>query len=706
MLNISNGDVHKLCESASDYYENEATSPLFFDKYMQKILPRMYKESARKYPYVIKVPKSIDEMLSGDFAPAREITITKPIMWGDVPIWFKDSTKGVAVKLGYENGDSRHDCELELNDKNIHMLLAGMTGMGKSVTINDIIFAMSLIYAPWEVKLTMSDPKIAEFKRYALGATPPNIESIAATGDVDYLISVVENKYKEMLRANSVFAKASCQNIKDFRKKTGLCFPQNILIFDEFQAMFKGAGKKLERLNFYIDQFGRLGRNTGYHLILASQELGSDIDKNTLNQIGVRAALGCNGKVSEQILGNDEARTIQQKGRIILNIAPNEPDNKRFNRLYRVPFQPDNQFNEQSRFLKELGQKLQFSYDLSFYDEEAYVYEKDYYNYICKFPKSSSTIYLGEPSYVVKDIDKVVKLKFTGNEIENILILNQNSKHLIRYSKMIAYNMLRNKETVSNLVLDGNPELTKYIGLNKISDRIFKLKSTKSEVLKGCYQSVYNRMLMLEADDNVFSRLHYTDGSDKTFRELVNEGCIQDTDINRSRVYFLYNLALTPEYMKNLDLEDMNDEQLKPVLYNKVKMLFASYKAYGAENIRLTRDMLPHSFIWLVGLNRIQGLGTAPKMRDVDKLKQVLLDCSEYNIRFIMLSSTLEDITEIVPGTRYAILDGTPSQEQSKLKCTDSYPPTLRPILGIYYDNILKECFKFKKMLFNGEILD
>ena len=81
----------------------------------------------------------------------------------------------------------------------------------------------------------------------------PQIETVAATGDVYYLLSVIEQKIAEMTKLNNVFATAAkvfgkpCKKIAEFREITGLTLPQNVLIFDEFQTMFTKAGKLSKR---------------------------------------------------------------------------------------------------------------------------------------------------------------------------------------------------------------------------------------------------------------------------------------------------------------------------------------------------------------------------------------------------------------------------------------------------------------------------
>lgn len=105
----------------------------------------------------------------------------------------------------------------------------------------------------------------------------PHIKSIAATDDADYIISVLADLEREMSLWNNIYVDNDVKNISDFRKKTGLCIPRHVIVIDEFQTMLKKAGKKSNEIMRILYSFAKLGRNTGFHLLLASQEIGSDI---------------------------------------------------------------------------------------------------------------------------------------------------------------------------------------------------------------------------------------------------------------------------------------------------------------------------------------------------------------------------------------------------------------------------------------------
>ena len=340
MIKVYDNDIIAQTSCVGDALKHSKIGLISGDGFQSKAFPMLEAKVNRQYPYTVKIPRSLDVMLSGDFTPAKEITVKEPIKGPFSNMWFGDSTSGIKLLCGYINGDSRYIFDTELGDAVVHGIMVGATGQGKSVTLNAIIYNACTLYAPWEMHLTLSDAKIVEFKSIAQNNPMPQIETVAATGDVYYLLSVLEQKVAEMNKLNNVFTKAAnafgkpCKKIAEFREITGLTLPQNIMIFDEFQTMFTKAGKLSKRITEALDSFARLGRNTGYHLFLTSQELGSDIPKETLNNITFRGAMGCSSAVSELILGNAKAsQNMGRKGKLIVNL---NSMNRPFRWLYKV----------------------------------------------------------------------------------------------------------------------------------------------------------------------------------------------------------------------------------------------------------------------------------------------------------------------------------------------------------------------------------
>lgn len=705
MLTVDSQNIVGLSRIVKGYYDKGATAPIFYDKYLRKALAPEMKKVKLKEPVIIKVPKDMDALLKRDFEPAREIKITEyPVIEG-IPFWTGDSTKGITIQIGYENGDSRFPCNVEFSDKLIHGILAGSTGMGKSVTLDAITYGIMTKYPPWEVCLTMSDAKIVSFKSLADKGFP-HIQSIAATEDVDYLISVLEYKYDEMKKMNSVLTNSGtgAKNIEELREFTGLCFPRNIIVVDEFQALFKGAGKKAPILQKIFDGFGALGRNTGYHLLMSSQGMNSDV-KPIMGNIKIRMALGCNATTSDQILSNDAARTLKQKGRLIMNTEPFEANNKEFNVEYRVPFlDPKVSAPLLNKAIPYLGNQFGYKYNLNFYDEYAVVFEDKYPDYIRQFPRDKNTIYLGEPCYYTPDEQKIFKITFKGKALENIIILNHMESNQVRFAKMLKENFLMHKN-INHFVYYNDEDVFDAMGLKDLGGMNVEMRDVNTPLYRTALKDIVQKRIMCDVDSKVFVNQINSEESDAIFQAVLKTNPKLNSSANRSRVFYIIQELQKSENASTFGLGALSGDKLKNALINETYIILMKYAKYGFFEKQITRKTMPIQYNWIVGLNKILGIGRDTKSKFQEELKKACQDGSLYNVRFILITDTTSDMNFLKECARYTMLSETKDKDLRGVGAQDAFPNTISNVLGVIYDRDFDECFKFKKMFLNGEVL-
>ena len=683
--------------------------------FQRKALPYFEEKVNRKYPYTVKIPKSIDLMLGGDFSPAKEITITEPIEGPYSHMWFGDATSGIKLMCGYINGDSRYIFDTELGDAIVHGIMVGATGQGKSVTLNAIIYNACTLYAPWELHLTLSDAKIVEFKSIAQNNPMPQIETVAATGDVYYLLSVLEQKIDEMNKLNSVFTKAAetygepCKKIAEFRKITGLSLPQNVLIFDEFQTMFTKAGKLSKRITEALDAFARLGRNTGYHLLLTSQELGSELPKETLKNITFRGAMGCAPDVSEMILGNAAAaQNMGRKGKMIVNLNSmskdrEEKDTSKDNINVSVPY-----IDPQTGHIAEVniakGKELGVTPRLQFYDEFNVERISDFSDAIKKLPCDKSKIYLGEPSFVSDSPYKRLVLTLDQKEQNNIVVVSPIQSDLMRHFEMLKANTLLHKE-ITNIVQCLNDSFIEHGAkdLNKnlfFDDRAFET----SKAIAAARSITFRRMLCLKADKIAFeSAISDADleESNKVFDMIVESGSDLDNHINRVRLYLMKNLMITdPIFVKGFG-EPSDEQRLQ--IFKACLQMFAMYES---KDSCLTLDLIPDLQVWLLGADNMLGLGVDPKAKFMNQFKDLLIYSGETHVRYTLFCNTIAEFQDINTLVHWYIFDHPITSDLSKAKVQETYPEQISGVLAVICDKKQPKtgCLKFKKLFYDGEI--
>lgn len=716
MLVVEDSDIITQTDVVVNALKHSKIGVITGEAFQRKAFPVLEEKVNRQYPYTVKIPKSIDQMLQGDFEPAKTFQIEKPIDGPYSHMWFGDATSGIKLLCGYINGDNRYIFDQELGDAIVHGIMVGATGQGKSVTLNSIIYNACTLYAPWELHLTLSDAKIVEFKSIALNNPMPQIETVAATGDVDYLLSVLEDKVTEMNKLNSVFVKTSevygkpCKKIAEFRKITGLSLPQNLLIFDEFQTMFTKAGKLSGRITKALDAFARLGRNTGYHLLLTSQELGTELPKDTLKNISFRGAMGCAPDVSDMILGNTgAAQNLGRKGKMIVNLNSmskdeNAKDTAKDNINITVPYiDPQTSFIAQTNIAK--GKQLQVTPKLRFYDEFAVEYPKEFEESIKKLPNDPNVIYLGEPSFVSNDPTGRLKLDMSNREENsNIMVVSAVQTDLLRHFDTLKMNALLHLDT-NNIVLCTGSIYERHGAHDLTGNLFFEDKDYEhSQVIAITRSLIYRRLLCLETDKRVFSDGGASVDLDTVkdlFYTIVEHDSELDTELNQIRFYYMKNLINTDARISK-GFGDISNEAKLSVLQSTLQ----TFHAYGAAGCCLTKAHVPDLNIWMLGIDRLLGLGIDSKSRWMENFKLLLIDCNSANVRFTMFANTFAEFTTIRDLIHWYIMDHPIMNDITKIDKEGTYPDNVGGSLAVLLDTKNKSvgCQKFKKLFYDGEI--
>ena len=174
-----------------------------------------------------------------------------------------------------------------------HMLVAGATGMGKSVGLNAIVTSLLYKKHPTELKIVMVDPKKVEFSIYA----PIANQFLAKLEDEDDAIITDNQRVVKTLNAlcklmddrYSLLKQAQVRNIVEYNKK--FCarklnpehghdyMPYYVVIIDEFGDLIMTAGKEIE---LPICRIAQLARAVGIHMIIATQRPTTRIITGTI----------------------------------------------------------------------------------------------------------------------------------------------------------------------------------------------------------------------------------------------------------------------------------------------------------------------------------------------------------------------------------------------------------------------------------------
>jgi DNA segregation ATPase FtsK/SpoIIIE, S-DNA-T family len=152
-----------------------------------------------------------------------------------------------------------------------HVLVAGQTGSGKSVMINDILTSLLYRNTPSELKLILVDPKTVEMAPYN---DIPHLLTPVIT-EPEKCISALKWAVAEMERRYRTLAEVKKRSIGEYNLiKKEERMPYIVIVIDELADLMMMAARDVEAL---IVRIAQKARAVGIHLILATQRPSVDV---------------------------------------------------------------------------------------------------------------------------------------------------------------------------------------------------------------------------------------------------------------------------------------------------------------------------------------------------------------------------------------------------------------------------------------------
>gem|GEM_PF-226090 len=198
-----------------------------------------------------------------------------------------------------------------------HLLIAGATGMGKSVCLNCLIISLIFRASPKDVRLILIDPKKVEFSHYSdiphlLAPVVTNINKCAAT--LSWAVSTMEERY-------DIFESLTLRNLEEYHAYTAdnpeaKKLPYIVIVIDELADLMMQVGAEVEN---YICRLAQKARAAGIYLILGTQRPSVDVITGLIKaNIPSRISLAVTSQVdSRTILDTVGAESLLDKGDIL-----------------------------------------------------------------------------------------------------------------------------------------------------------------------------------------------------------------------------------------------------------------------------------------------------------------------------------------------------------------------------------------------------
>ncbi len=185
---------------------------------------------------------------------------------------FKDSDSRVTVSLGVNVSNEPIFVDIA---RMPHLLIAGATGMGKSVCINSMIVSLLYKATPDEVKLILIDPKKVELNIY--NGLPHLLVPVVsdpkkAAGSLHWAVTEMERRFEMIEEAGVRDIKGYNAVVKE--DPTLEFMPQVVIIIDELADLMMTAPDDVEDS---ICRLAQKARAAGMHLIIGTQRPSVDV---------------------------------------------------------------------------------------------------------------------------------------------------------------------------------------------------------------------------------------------------------------------------------------------------------------------------------------------------------------------------------------------------------------------------------------------
>ncbi|MFA5325141.1 MAG: DNA translocase FtsK 4TM domain-containing protein [Bacteroidales bacterium] len=244
---------------------------------------------------------------------------------------FKAADMELPIALGITVTNEPFFIDLE---KMPHLLIAGATGMGKSVGLNAIIASLLYTKHPSEMKFVMVDPKKVELSLYYkiekhFLAMLPDADKAIIT-DTQKVIFTLKSLCQEMEHRYDLLEMADVRKIREYNEKflsrrlnpnKGHSFlPYIVVVIDEFADLLITAGREIEEP---IARLAQKARAVGIHLVIATQRPTTDVITGTIKaNFNSRIAFKVNSMVdSKTILDQTGANRLIGRGDMLV-ISP------------------------------------------------------------------------------------------------------------------------------------------------------------------------------------------------------------------------------------------------------------------------------------------------------------------------------------------------------------------------------------------------
>jgi S-DNA-T family DNA segregation ATPase FtsK/SpoIIIE len=179
-----------------------------------------------------------------------------------------------------------------------HLLVAGTTGSGKSVTLNCLLTSLLLTTDPRQVKMVLIDPKrveLSQFVRVPHLISPVVTDVKKAANALSWAVSEMERRYEVLER----FGARSLESYNDLgHSEKPMAYV--VVVIDELADLMMNAAAKVEDA---VIRLAQKARAVGIHLVVATQRPSVDVITGMIKaNIPSRIAFAVSSQIDSRVI--------------------------------------------------------------------------------------------------------------------------------------------------------------------------------------------------------------------------------------------------------------------------------------------------------------------------------------------------------------------------------------------------------------------
>lgn len=249
----------------------------------------------------------------------RQRQFWQPIDGTSLFTWAEQTKNQTGLPVWLGQDVLGHDFSFDLAEVP-HLLIAGTTGSGKSVTLHALILSLLQGRSPEEVQLAFIDPKLVELSRYQ-GISQQYGAGVAHL--VTEAMQMLKELIVEMEKRNQLLDEVGASNLAEAINNGSLKLPRIVVIIEELADLFSQS----RELEAPLVRLAQKARSVGIHLVLATQRPDATtfsglLRTNIPGRIALRVQKSSESRI---ILDETGAEKLLGAGDMLVKVGSNTP---------------------------------------------------------------------------------------------------------------------------------------------------------------------------------------------------------------------------------------------------------------------------------------------------------------------------------------------------------------------------------------------